>query len=167
MDKIASNDAFKTALFSLTLAQQRQVGARFTANVLDLTDGSCAEYATMIAEKGDASTEELENAYHAARQYFMATEIRPFSELDYSNQAAHFVAEACMICLGPTYGEHTTHHLAEVVAGHCRMARTCAAIPHEDEYPKLADAEESLKKEIDAQYRILTKYLEDISPIRT
>jgi len=161
VDKISSNDDFNKALSSLSLAQQRQVGARFIANVLDLTDGSCTQHAQKIAEKSDVTAEELENAYHAVHSIYVATHPRSgFSELDFRKQAAHFVAEACMVCLAPTYEERHTHHLAEKVAGYCRMARICSSIQHEDEYPKFLNAEESLEKEIDVQYQLLSEFLE-------
>jgi len=162
VDKITSNQAFKKALSSLSLAQQRQVGARFIANVLDLTDGSCTKHAQSIAEKDDVTAEELEYAYCAVHSLYVATHPRSgLSELDFRKQAAHFVAEACMVCLAPTYDEYRIPHLAEKVAMYCRMARTCSRIQHEEEYPKFVDAEESLKKEIDAQYQILSEFLEN------
>ncbi len=162
MDKIASNDAFKKALSSLSLAQQRQLGARFIANVLDLTDGSCTKHAQGIAKKSDVTAEELENAYRAVHSVYVATHPHSdLSELDYKKQAAHFVAEACMVCLAPTYEKSRTHHVAEKVAGYCRMARICSSIQHEDEYPKFLNAEESLKKEMVAQYQILSEFLEN------
>lgn len=162
MGKISSGGDFKQSLSSLSLAQQRQVGARFIANVLDLTDGRCTEHAQKIAEKRDVSTEELENAYRAVHAVYVATHPRSdLSVLDYTKQAAHFVAEACMVCVAPTYEERHTHHLAEKVAGYCRMARICSSIQHEEEYPKFLDAEDALKKEIDAQYRILSEFLEN------
>ena len=162
MDKITNNKAFKKALFSLSLAQQRQVGARFIANVLDLTDGSCIKHAQMVAEKSDITAEELENAYHAVHSIYVATHPRSgFSELDYGKQAAHFVAEACMVCLAPIHEGYRALHLAEKVVGYCHMARMCSSIQHEDEYPKFLDAEESLKKEMEAQYQILNEFLEN------
>ena len=48
MTKITTNQAFKEALNSLTLAQQRAVGARFIENVLDLADESCIKQAQSI-----------------------------------------------------------------------------------------------------------------------
>ena len=162
MNKISSKDDFKKALYSLSLAQQRQVGARFIANVLDLTDGSCTKHAQGIAEKSDITAEELENAYRAVHSVYVATHpLSGLSELNYKKQAAHFVAEACMACLAPTYEKSHTHHLAEKVAGYCCMARICSSIQHEDEYPKFLNAEESLKKEMDAQYQILSEFLEN------
>jgi len=58
--------------------------ARFIANVLDLTDGSCTQHAQKIAEKSDVTAEELENAYHAVHSIYVATHPRSgFSELDF------------------------------------------------------------------------------------
>ena len=162
MEIITSNQAFKKALSSLSLAQQRQVGAKFIAHVLDLTDGSCTKHAQSIAEKSDVTAEELEYAYHAVHSFYVATHPRSgLLALDFDKQATHFVAEACMVCLAPTYEKYPNHHLAEKVAGYCRMARICSRIQHEEEYPELLDAQESLKNEIDAQHQILNEFLED------
>jgi len=162
VDKITSNEVFNKALSSLSLARQRQVGARFIANVLDLTDGSCTKHAQSIAEKSDVTPEEIENAYHAVHSIYVRTHPRShLSVLDFKKQGAHFVAEACMVCLAPNYQEVHTHHLAEKVAMYCRMARTCSSIQHEEEYPSFMDAEESLKTEMDAQYKILNEFLEE------
>ncbi len=160
MGKISSNDAFKKALSSLPLDQQRQVGAKFIVDVLDLTDGSCAKHIQDIADRSDVTAEELENAYRSVHSVYVATHPRSdLAELDYGKQAAHFVAEACMACLAPTYEEYRTHHLAEKVAGYCRMARICSSIRHDEQYPSFTDAEEALKIELDAQYQIVNEYL--------
>ena len=160
MPKISTSEDFKKALSSLSLAQQRQVGARFVANVLDLTDDPEVKNAQKIAEKAGSTAEELNSAYHKVHAVYVATHPRSwFTELDYAKQAAHFVAEACMVCLSPTY-DALHHHLADRVAMYCQMARTCAAIQHEGEYPKFAGVEEVVKKEVDSQYRILSEYLE-------
>jgi len=162
VDKISSMGAFKKALSSLSLAQQRKIGAKFIANVLDLTDGSCTQHAQNIAEKSDVTPEEVENAYRAVHSVYVATNpLSGFAEMDYRKQAAHFVSEACMVCLAPTHGDYSTLHLADKVAGYCRMARMCSNIQHDADNPGLSDAEESLNKEIDAQYRILNSFLEN------
>ena len=53
MTKITTNQAFKKALNSLTLAEQRAVGARFIENVLDLADEGCIKQAQAIIDKID------------------------------------------------------------------------------------------------------------------
>ena len=111
MEKITTNEAFNKALSSLPLSQQRRVGARFIANVLDLTDGSCTKHAQRVAEKSDITAEELQNAYQAVHSIYVITHPRSdLSELDFKKQAAHFVAEACMACLAPTYEHYRSHH---------------------------------------------------------
>ena len=161
MDRITSNDTFNKALSSLPLPQQRQVGAKFILNVSDLTDGNCIKHVQEIADRSDITVEELENAYRSIHSVYVATHPRSdLSELDYRKQAAHFVAEGCMTCLAPTYEEYRTHHLAEKVAGYCRMARICSSIPHNEEFPSFKAAEEALKKELEAQFQILNEYLE-------
>jgi len=162
MPKISTNEDFKKALSSLSLAQQRQVSARFVANVLDLTNDPEVKSGQEIAEKAGATAEELSNAYHSVHAVYLATHPRSwFTELDYAKQAAHFVAEACMVCLSPTYHD-LHHHVADRVAMYCQMARTCSAIQHEGEYPKFAGVEEAVKKLVDSQYRILSEYLEEV-----
>jgi len=42
------------------------------------------------------------------------------------------------------------------------IARTCASIDHEGNYPKFTDTEGKVKKEVDAQYKILGEYLKSI-----
>jgi hypothetical protein len=78
-------------------------------------------------------------------------------------QAKHFVAEACMTCVAPVYGEAKTCHLAQKVAMYCRMARTCSNMNHEEENPDFSKAEEATKKSIEEQYAILQDFLEEKS----
>ncbi|HBE93761.1 MAG TPA: hypothetical protein DDW55_15080 [Gammaproteobacteria bacterium] len=163
MSKITTNEAFREALSSLTLAQQRVVGARFIANVLDLTQDSHINQAQAMLSNIDVSAEDLDETYHFIHAIYVHTSPRShFSLLDYNKQAEHFVAEACMHCLAPTYFEITKHHLAARVSMCCLMARTCASIGHEGNYPKFTDTEDLVKKEVDTQYEILSEYLESI-----
>jgi len=164
MPKITTNEAFRESLSSLTLSQQRAVSARFIANVLDLAHDSCIKQAqAILGNIDDISAEDLENAYRTTHSIYVHTLPRSgFSLLDYNKQAEHFVAEACMHCLAPTYYETKKHHLAERVSMYCLMARTCASINHEENYPKFTDTEDRVKKEVDAQYEILSEYLESI-----
>jgi hypothetical protein len=160
VDKVTNNEGFKQALLSLPLTQQRQIGAKFIVNVLDLTDGMCARHIQDIADRSDLTVEELENAYRSVHSVYVVTHPRSdLSELDYGKQAAHFVAEACMACLAPTYEEYRTHHLAEKVAGYCQMARICSSIRHDAEHPSFKEAEAALQRELDTQYRIVNEYL--------
>jgi hypothetical protein len=162
VDKITDNDTFKKVLSSLPLNQQRQVGARFVANVLDLTDGRCTKNAQSLAEKSDITPEELQMAYQAVQSVYVTTHPRSdLSELDYAKQAAHLVAEACMTCVSPTYSEKKTHHIAENAANYCRMARICASLHQGKENPDFSEAEAAMNREIEAQFDILDRYLEE------
>lgn len=161
MAQVENSEDLKKTLSTLTLAQQRQIGAQFITRVLDLTDGSCDELVKKVAAQGDISDEDLDAVHHAAQQYFAATNLRPYAEVDYRQQAAHFVANALVVCAGPVYGGHKANHLAELIAGYCRMARTCAAFPHEEGSPSLADAEASLQKEVEGQYKIVNAFLSE------
>jgi effector-binding domain-containing protein len=163
MSKITTNAAFKESLSSLTLAHQRVVGARFIANVLDLTQNRHIKQAQALLSNTDISAEDLDEAYHSIYSIYVNTHPRShFSLLDYNKQAEHFVAEACLYSLAPTYSETKKHHLAEKVSMYCLMARTCASIIHEGNYPEFTDTEGLVKKEVDAQYEILSEYLESI-----
>jgi len=164
MSEINDIDSFKRTLSSLPLNQQRQVGARFIANVMDLTDGKCTKQAQMLAGESDVTPEVLEAAYHAVHAVYVSTHPRShFSELDYSMQAAHFVAEACMTAVGPVYSDKGKHYVAENVASYCRMARLCSAIHHGGGSPDFSFAEKEVDKELNAQYAILNQYLQEQS----
>jgi hypothetical protein len=162
METISNNEAFKKTLSSLPLGKQRQIGARFVGHVLDLTDGRCTHQAQHLAEKSELTPEELEMAYQAVHAVYVASHPRSdLSELDYAKQAAHLVAEACMTCVTPTFGEHRAHHLAENVAGYCCMARICANLKHDGEEADFSAAEKAMNGEMKAQFEILNAYLEE------
>jgi len=161
MSKIATGEACRKAFASLSLAQQRRVGARFVGNVLDLTDDPQVKLGREIAGKEGVTADELNDAYERVHAAYLATHPRSgCTELDYKQQAAHFVAEACMICLSPTYPERHTPHVADRVAMYCQMARHFSAIKQQEGYPKFDGVEEAVKKEVDTQYQILSEYLE-------
>ncbi|NOQ89705.1 MAG: hypothetical protein GQ549_02035, partial [Gammaproteobacteria bacterium] len=54
MSKITTNESFMNALASLSLQQQRLVGARFIKNVLELTKDKHIIHAQSIAVTSDA-----------------------------------------------------------------------------------------------------------------
>jgi hypothetical protein len=162
MSKIATNESFQEALSSLSLQQQRVVGARFIKNVLDLTKDNNLKRAQSMASNSEATAEDLLEAYHLAHTSYVKTNPRSgLNLLDWKKQAEHFVAEACLTCLAPTYQEASTHHLAQKVSMYCNMARTCASINHDANYPTFENTEEVLKKEVDDQYRIVNEFLEN------
>ena len=163
MTKITTNEAFRESLSSLTLAQQRVVSARFIGSVLDLTRDNRIKRIQAMLSNTDVSAEDLDEAYHSVHSIYVHTSPRShFSLLDYNKQAEHFVAEACMYSLAPTYFETKKYLLAARVAMCCLMARTCASINHEGNYPKFTETEDLVRKEVDTQYKILSEFLESI-----
>ena len=51
--------------------------------------------------------------------------------------------------------------MAEKLAMHCRMARVCANIPHEQEYPSFEMAERAMHAETRARYGIVNEHSGD------
>lgn len=98
-------------------------------------------------------------AYRTAHSLYIETHPHSdLTELDFKHQAAHFVAEACIVCLGPVFQEVSPLHLAQKVAMYCRMARTCASIPHSDVEPNFKNAENAAKQIIADQFDILSNF---------
>ena len=159
MATISTYDDFRDTLASLPLSQQRQVGSRFIANVLDLAQDPRLGQVVEIAGKADVTAEELDLAYRTAHSVYVETNPQSgFAELDFDRQAGHFVAEACMTCVAPTYQEATTHHLAQKVAMYCRMARTCSCIAHQANKPDFSSVEVAAAAIVEDQYAILNEF---------
>lgn len=164
MKKIKDYESFQNVLSGLAVAEQRQIGARFVAHVLDLTDNPRLTDAQQTAMKPDLSAEELMDAYHVVHTIYVQTHPRSdLSEVDYTKQAVHFITEACLVCLSPTYPEAKLHRIAEKAAMYCRMARTCANILHDQDRPDLEDTAKALQNEITAQYEIVNQFLNGLS----
>jgi hypothetical protein len=162
MTQINSQQAFQQALADLPVKKQRQVGAKFIGNVLDLTTDPRFRDVLALLEKPELTAQELVDGYHSIHALYTQTHPRSdLSKLDYARQAEHFVAEACLVCLSPVYEEATTHHMAEKAAMYCSMARTCAGIKHDEEAPQLSQSQEMLAKEIQDQFRLLSDFLTD------
>jgi hypothetical protein len=156
------NKSFKETISSLTVTQQRRIAAKFIEKVLDLADERCLENIVKLFSNQDMNAQDLDAAYSRARSIYIDTHPHSgLSELNFMRQAKHFVAEACMTCVAPVYGEAKTCHLAQKVSMYCRMARTCSNMDHEAESPDFSKAEEATKKSIDEQYAILQDFLEE------
>ncbi len=161
MNKIQNFAAFQEAMSALSVAQQRQLGARFIAHVLDLTDDRRLHEIQEILAKPELSAEALLDAYHRVHAIYVQTHPRSdLSEVDYTKQAVHFITEAYLICLSPTYSEVKVHRIAEKAAMYCRMARTCANIQHDVDMPELNDTAKALQQEIEMQYATLSEFLQ-------
>lgn len=162
MPKISTMKEFKQALESLSLDQQRVVAARFVADVLDLTEDDRVKQAQEVSADPNATPEALMSAYHSAWHAAVESSVHSDMELiDWHKQTAHFVAKACAESLAPSHHGITWRHLAFNAASHCRMARLCASIEHEEEQPNLSIAEEAVNRQIQTQCEILSAFLEE------
>ncbi|MEJ2591197.1 MAG: hypothetical protein P8178_07340 [Candidatus Thiodiazotropha sp.] len=160
MPEIKDHSSFQETLSALSVSEQRQLGAKFIGHVLDLTDDRRLHDAQKKVAQAGITADDLLDTYHAVHTVYVQTHPRSdLSEVDYTKQAVHFVTEACLVCLSPTYSEAKIHRIAEKAAMYCRMARTCANIPHDMDRPDLGDTAKSLQTEIEAQYAIANEFL--------
>jgi len=158
---IKTNEDFVKTLVSLSLPEQRYLGAKFITSILDIIDEQGLKRLMDSINKDGNSAEELHSAYKMAHSIYI--ESHPQSdllELDFTRQAVHMAAEACITCLAPIYQEAKTLHLATKVATYCRMAITCLNMPHDQDSPDFSQAEIEVKQVIQKQYDILNHYLE-------
>ncbi len=160
MSEVIDHKSFQEALSGLPVARQRQVGARFVEHVLDLAPDPRLRHALEQLDKTGVSAEELQDAWHSVHALYVESHPRShFAMLDFRVQAMHFVTEACLVCLSPTWPEAKVQRVAEKAAMYCRMARTCANIEHEQEEPDLSATAVALGDETRAQYRIVNEFL--------
>lgn len=156
MMRYANRQAFNHALSGLSVSDQRRIGAAFIQHVLDLTDEPRFRDALAVLAKADPSAAELADTYNAIHSIYVSTHPRSdLLPLDYTRQAEHFIAEACLVCSAPVYAEASVHHIAQKAAMYCCMARTCAGIEHDGLTPSLERSQQSLGEEMLAQHRLL------------
>ncbi|WP_295388742.1 hypothetical protein [uncultured Thiodictyon sp.] len=156
MAKIASYLDFKNRLNVLPLRAQRQVAAKFIAEVLDLASDPRIDHAVEVAAKRDATAQEIAAAYRAVHAIYVETNPQAdLLEMDFSRQAAHFVAQACLVSLAPADDAGVGYHLAQKVAMYCRMARTCSSMRHDDDAPDFCALGPIVARLVDAQYRVV------------
>ncbi len=164
MAQINTMKEFKEILEGLSLEQQRIVAARFVAEVLDLTEDERVKEAQQVALDPNASPDRIMAAYHQAWHAAVESSVHSDMEmLDWKKQTAHFVAKACAESLAPAHAGVTQRYLALNAANHCRMACLCDNIEHDTEKPNLANAEEMLNKQIQAQFKIAERYLDELA----
>ena len=160
METVNTNKDFVKTLASLSLPEQRYIGAKFISSILDIIDEQRLKSIMKNINKKGNSAEELHSAYKMAHSLYIESHLQSgFSVINFTHQAVHMVAEACMICLAPVYQEASTLHLAQKVAMYCRMAITCWNMPHEQDSPSFSQAEIEVTKIIQAQYTLLNNYL--------
>ena len=160
MSVVTTNKDFVKTLVSLSLPEQRYLGAQFIFSVLDIIDDQKLKNIIEKINKNGNSAEELHSAYKMAHAFYVETHPHSgFEEIDFKRQAMHMVSEACVSCLAPVYQEAIITHLAQKVAMYCRMAITCWNMPHDEESPSFSQAEVEVKKIIQTQFTLLNEHL--------
>ena len=148
--EVTNDKEFRSQLHSLDEAQFRQVGVRFVRNVLELNDDRRVARALDVASDPNVTTEELDEAYKAARAATVYSRTRCGADCNWDDQAAHFVARATSAVVAPKGQCKAPDPLWQVVMG-CRMARNCALIARDED---LENPESTM------QYRILNEFME-------
>jgi hypothetical protein len=144
MSTISNDTEFRAALDALGLPQQREIGARFVENVLDLTGDARIREGLVAARNGELSDDAMNLARRSVKAAVIEAHARCGADGEWSDQAGYFVARAAEACLrdaGPAWK----------AAMSARMARTCLAAESDE------DAHDS---ESAAQYQILASYLD-------
>jgi hypothetical protein len=154
MSSITTDNAFKNALNTLTIAQQRQVAAAFVESVLALCpQDTRIQNAIQVAKNPYAMPDELGLAYRAAKNASVETFTQCGRDADWLKQASHFVAEASAVCVTPEEQSTQVGNLAWQAAMHGRMARTCETI---------ATGTGSDNDEAQQQYQLVDAFLKTI-----
>lgn len=148
MSNIANENDFRATLSELDAVAQRVLAARFTENVLDLSDDNRIAAGVKVASDPGSSEAELASSFKTVKAATIESHTRCGSAGDWKAQAAYFVARACESALSPEgYKKGGT---ALQAATSARMARTAHSIDND---------EEATHGEREAQYEILNDYM--------
>lgn len=148
MTNMNNETDFRAAITALDITAQRELAARFTEHVLDLTDDNRIANSVGVASDPSANEAELAASFKTARAATIDSHTRCGAEGDWKAQAAYFVARACEAALSPA--GYKKSGPAMQAATSARMARTAHSIDNE---------EEAVHGEREAQYQILNEYL--------
>ena len=144
---ITNDKDFKATLAGLSVAQQRQVAARFVQRVFGLSHDVRIKAALDVAGRADITDAELTVVSQAANTARVESFTQCGRETDWTAQAGHFVAKAAVACVRlATPGES----LAWEAAMQARLARTCETV---------ASGVGTENREAEEQYRILEAFL--------
>ena len=150
MNTISNDKQFRDALNGLDDTQQREVGARFVENVVELSDDPRIALALNAAREPSLEREALSLARRSIKAAALEAHARCGADGEWSDQAGYFVARAAEACL-EAQGRSQGRGPAWRAAMSARMARTCLAAESD---------EDSHDTESQAQYQILTSYLD-------
>jgi hypothetical protein len=149
MTAIANDQQLRAWLDALSEAHQRRIGLRFVESVIHLCQDERVKRAIATGQREDASPEELEDAYRAAKAWATKTYTDCGKETDWPAQADHFVAAAAAAALTPDALLTGKTNRAWKAAVQARMASNCEAVEAESA---------SAEGEIERQYRIAADF---------
>ncbi len=132
MAKIHSDQELRDALNALSADQQRMLGARFAQGVVRLSQDDRVNRAIETGLRADASPNELEDAFKAAKGYATRTYTDCGKDTDWLAQADHFVAAAAAAALTPETLLTEKQNRAWKAAVQARMAINCEMMESED-----------------------------------
>jgi len=150
MKSISNEKQFRDALNGLGIEQQRMVGALFAENVVGLSDDPRIPQALAAAKVSGMEEDALNLVRHNIKAAALHAHTRCGADGEWNDQAGYFVARAAEACVEPE-GRSQGKGAAWKAAMSARMARTCLAAESD---------EDSHDTESQAQYQILTSYLD-------
>mgnify|MGYP006921592128 CR=1 FL=1 len=150
--KISNDQEFKDALNSLSLDQQRLLGARFVNSVIALVDNPRLSSALGIAIDPESDQQACNDAYKVAKSIATKTYTACGRDADWALQAEHFVAAACAAALTPQALMTERFSPAWKAAIQSRMARNCIMI---------GDETAEVENEAERQYRLTLDFLDN------
>jgi len=151
MATISNDQDLRKLLWKLPMDQQRIIGARFAQSVVHLSKDERVNRAISTGLRADASADELEDAYRAAKAWSTKTYTDCGKDTDWLAQADHFVAAATAAALTPDGLLTEKANRAWKAAMQARMANNCELV--EDDANAHTD-------EVQCQYAIAEEFLD-------
>ena len=150
MANISNDQDLRTLLTNLPADQQRTIGARFAQSVIHLSNDERVRRAIDTALRPDASPDELEDAYRAAKSWSTKTYTDCGKDTDWLAQADHFVAPATAAALTPDSLLAEKASPAWKAAMQARMANNCELVEANDD---------AHTDEVQRQYQIAEEFI--------
>ncbi|CAK0752350.1 conserved hypothetical protein [Gammaproteobacteria bacterium] len=145
---ITNDNEFKAILNDLDIVRKRKVAAAFVESVLPLCTDPRVNNVIATAKREGVTELELIAAYQMANTARVESFCHCGKEIDWQNQASHFVARAALDCVKPAK-ENT--NLAWDAATDARIARSCQGIANGGECIE--------QRESEKQYLILADFM--------
>lgn len=132
MATISTDSDLRNLVMRLSPLEQRRIGLCFAQGVVHLCQEERVQRAIETGLKADASSEELEDAYRAAKSHATKSYTDCGRDTDWLAQADHFVAAAVAAALTPDALLAEKTNRAWKAAMHARMANTCELVNNDE-----------------------------------